>query len=444
MRGACFLIVVVSAALTAGEPAAADVSTAVSSSGSMTLTWHGDPARGCAERGVCDLAGSVTLPLEGGSGVSVSTGRLGSLADGIGFQLRGGTVRVLRGDPADPAGICTATGGYADVQAVARRTSDGRVLLRFLSDPFSGDALSGGACPGPLPEDLEAAMPVITVPAGPLRGGRLRITAAGTHGFVAGPFSGSLSYDLRMRVRRHVTAGRRAPEPAPSPGTDPAGFRPRSVLEVAYRVVAIDGTLGRSFAGARAPACEQLDACGVTGTQELRPGELDGESFLGFRASGPPAILRGRRGAASALAALRAGRLRLESSAGYQATGFTTTAVSARREGGPVCAESRPVEVPLTSTGAGDVLRISAGGQRFPLSGQPLRTHCAGPGGGGADVELARADVPLADLGARELQVVLAAPERIAGAWSIAPTSSVTVTLRRERVFAGVERELVD
>src|SRR2546423_10835381 len=116
-RAAAALIVLV---LLASRPASAGVRVDTEVSGALTVSWHGDPARGCADAGVCDVAGSVTLRAnEGSSGGSSDSGHLASL---LVVQTQGGIVRVTRGAPRAPRGACPdGTGEGRRTPHVVRR-----------------------------------------------------------------------------------------------------------------------------------------------------------------------------------------------------------------------------------------------------------------------------------------------------------------------------------
>src|SRR5215475_4083105 len=60
----------------------------LSVTGSLTYVWHGDPARGCAREGLCDVQGSVIFQPDG-------SGDLFSGGPGVNVDLSGtSTVRV--------------------------------------------------------------------------------------------------------------------------------------------------------------------------------------------------------------------------------------------------------------------------------------------------------------------------------------------------------------
>src|SRR5437870_6510674 len=46
----------------------------LTASGTIVVTWHGDPARGCAAAGMCGYSGSATLDTTGGDGTLILSG----------------------------------------------------------------------------------------------------------------------------------------------------------------------------------------------------------------------------------------------------------------------------------------------------------------------------------------------------------------------------------
>src|SRR3954466_8229955 len=102
----------------AAGPASArerSLSAPVTASGDLTVTWHGDRARGCARAGLCDYRGSVEvhpglsdgdLELEAGAGPSSAFGYVDSIARPV--------IRVRRGND----GACLDFTDSADFELV--------------------------------------------------------------------------------------------------------------------------------------------------------------------------------------------------------------------------------------------------------------------------------------------------------------------------------------
>src|SRR3954447_7387753 len=306
-RGASALIAF---AVLGSQPAMAGVRVDSEVSGALTVTWHGDPARGCADAGVCDVTGSVTVRAdEGSSSSSSDTEHVLNLLD---VQTQGGIVRVSRGTSAT---CLDGTGEVRLTPRVLRRAGPRAVLALGAEDFAFGGQLGAGRCAGPVPSDVAAAMPRAAVPERVLRrAGAFDLRFGGRRTFAAGPFAGSVSSTLELRGRAARTRGRigafvRQPTPA----------RPRhrrvvrvEGIVIGYRVAAADGALTTAFQGGPSPDCDALDACGMTGTHELRatPGAV-----LNFFGTYP----LGRRRALTAdqlLAKARAGAVRLTAFSG--------------------------------------------------------------------------------------------------------------------------------
>src|SRR3954453_17793548 len=102
MRGMAFGATLVAAVLTTAAPAVARdelYSTSLRVTGSVTLSWHGDPARGCAEAGLCAYRGAAPVgPGSFGNRKLVTRG--GRAVDGFTSASldESPVVRVLRGD----------------------------------------------------------------------------------------------------------------------------------------------------------------------------------------------------------------------------------------------------------------------------------------------------------------------------------------------------------
>jgi len=261
----------------------------------------------------------------------------------------------------------------------------------------------------------------------------------GSRPLAGGPYSGTLAYDLVVRIRRRVRRERPSRERARLPEEDRI-VRRRAVLLLAYRIEAPEGALVTAFEGAPEPACLGLDACGLHGTQTLRLAPRGDDRTVVLSATGPRALLRGRRRTA-VLAPLRAGRLRFD-----QATSTTfldgTLTVESRRGDAPACVDERPVTPVLGFAGSAGGARLALGGGLSSAS-ESGRTHCPGPGlaGAGAGGAIAATTVPLAALGQRELAVQLRPVAGLASGWAFAPSQPLRLRLRLEalRVLTAPE-----
>jgi hypothetical protein len=95
--------------------------------GSITFTWHGDPARGCAAEGLCAVQGELTLAAQG----SVSVESFGANPRRVDAPLEtsGSTARVLDGAGAgECVDVVSGPGGENDLRI--SRGAGGRLVGR--------------------------------------------------------------------------------------------------------------------------------------------------------------------------------------------------------------------------------------------------------------------------------------------------------------------------
>jgi hypothetical protein len=429
----------------AGPPAAgAAVRSTTTVDGAVKITWAGDPDRGCAAAGVCDVGGVVIArPTGESSEVSVGGAADERFIDDL-FDDRGpAVVRVLRGPPDAPAGACTDV-VLAQLGARAEPRAGGRAEVTLVPFGAPRSVAVAGRCAGPLASDLAGAMPSATVERRRLLDGVTRIDLSGSRPFAAGPFSGELESTIVLTRRSD-----RVPDDSEI-SREVGGERPRrrriASFELTYSIARRAGTLVTEFAGVPEPFCLALDACGLTGTHELRLGAQRRSGTLALYGFGPARAVRGRSFRA-ALAAVRAGRLHVDASVRWSGGPATGTGTATR--GGPaVCSDTVEVDLP-EARGAvrrgGVVLRL-ARGEGFDAEADPLRTRCPGPGApdlaGGA---VARGLIPARRLGARRLALALRPGPAVRGSFAIVRRGEIPLTLRRRSaqvrfVTVGAER----
>src|SRR5262249_34086376 len=118
-----------------------------SSSGSITYTWQGDPARGCAAEGVCGIKGALILEPEGTVGVTGIGPTQGPIQ--VPLEPSTATVRVSDGPG---AGECVDTpSAVYEGGSLLIGPGDGGGLVGHIES-----SLSSGRCAGPLARDLAA------------------------------------------------------------------------------------------------------------------------------------------------------------------------------------------------------------------------------------------------------------------------------------------------
>jgi hypothetical protein len=407
--------------------AQARISMEIRATGALTATWHGDPARGCAEAGVCNVAGSVTLPVEQGDRSSSAEGDQGVL-DLMGIGTDPATVRVVRGAPGGPDGVCLDQAGPSELTFASARPAGGRVRVQVGGfDLPIGGPLSAGRCAGPLASDLAPAFPQTSVRTSALRGRHLTLDLRGRRPFTAGAFAGEVVSTLVVRAQvtrsRDRSSRRRLPVPV-----RPRTPRRVALLRLRYRATPAADGLTNAFHSADTARCAILDACGLSGTIALtmtRPADLD------IVASVP--LARGRRATVGGvLAALRAGRGGLFVEPGEDGPhGHSVTEVT--RAGARACHDERALTLPgLRGEAHGDELRLGLSDAGFSTAGDPLRSRCPGPAWSGErDRALASGTVPLAQLGARRLTVRLAGRSTHDPDFVVTPSGALTLELQR-------------
>ncbi|MHB1836771.1 MAG: hypothetical protein ACYCXW_17615, partial [Solirubrobacteraceae bacterium] len=398
--------------------------------GSLTIAWSSNPARGCAVDGLCGVDGSLeVLPAGGSSSSSYSS-----------------APAPIQAEVSDPnAAVRTITTGPGTT--ILRTCTDlVPVDLTFTiahgkavsTQPFQ--APSSGRCAGPTAADLAR----ITLPARPLA--RRGYDLSGTVTFAAGPFSVTLISTLHDLISTGPGTGLFG-----GIGTGVAGgpsgagtpVRTRAVLqetaEYDYRVAALSGTLTTSFAGLPAPLCRPVGACGLSGTLTetfAAKGTLD---VVGYR------TVRRRVGSARALADLRAGRL-VMSSGGFGPTTVKETVTEAMSAAGSAgCADTASAGLVTGDTGFRhgiDRLQIAPGGPPVAPSADPLRTRCPGPSDAEAldNRALAQGPLAVARLGARRLTVVLGGNGAFTGSgYSGRRSGTLVLTLVLVRARGGTK-----
>jgi hypothetical protein len=184
--------------------------------GFVRMTFQGDEAQGCRDRGVCGIGGTSTYTFRGkpraGEVTWLRHGSETQFLDGF-FLTKGETV----------ADVVTAGSPERCVDRV-RRTFDsmhfepGRKRVRFDWRP-QGEPIGGGGggdgefesgsdpddlrtrCAGPTSADAAPAMPRGTLPWRVFRSKRSKFHLSGKLPFGGGGFAGTVEWDLRYAMR---------------------------------------------------------------------------------------------------------------------------------------------------------------------------------------------------------------------------------------------------
>src|SRR4051812_28597334 len=236
----------------------------LSTSGGVSVTWHGSAARGCAEAGLCGYRGSTsTQPRASGQIYIVQLPHRPVDAFGSLDSEDAPVVRVLRQEPDGGSEACVDVGqaAHGSELDMLLRVRRGRARVRL-----EGDALDTGSCAGPDLSEVLSRLPSRGIALARLRRGNTSFDLSASVPLRSGRFSGRLVSTLRLHVgpmRREVVSEEEEPPPE-----NPSRPRRRALfvnLHAVYRVTAFSGKVATSFHGLQAPLCPPVDACGVSG-----------------------------------------------------------------------------------------------------------------------------------------------------------------------------------
>jgi hypothetical protein len=411
--------------------------TRLRATGSLTITWHGDPARGCAAAGLCGHRGSVRA----GPGTygQFSVFRSGNRITQVygSFSLADPPViRVLREEQDGTRSACLDASPETEMSLTAVPGRQGRVRLGL--DPA---ALGGGRCAGPDLAGLVSRLPRRAVSISRLRSAATIVDLSGRVPFSSGRFSGTVTSTVRLHMGpalRIESIGQ--PEPRDS-GPAPRGRVVRlAQLHAVYRVIGLRGKLAAAFGGLDSPLCERLDACGVVGSTSwaiLSGGgtvRLDAQAF----------VRRSDRGVRGAIAAIDRGQALVSTYGSFRhAIGTATSDVT--RPDGTACHDTAPIAAPdLAGTLEARRFPLVLGSEDiYPSPPDLLLTGCPGPTQ--ADIlrnrPLASASLPATVLARRRVAVRLTADgsfRRVA--WAGTWRGGFSLELRRVGLRVRYER----
>jgi hypothetical protein len=435
MRGIAAVAMVGVAVLAGAAPVSARPRTldaGISVTGSVTVAWQGDPARGCAAAGLCGYRGSVALRPADTSQVELTFDHR-VLVDGYGSLSTGDSpvIRVTRDE-----GDGTTTGGCVDLARSDQvdlglvSSGRGRVLVRF-----AAFGLSPRRCAGPVIANALDRLPAGTLSLARLQRGGAVVDLAGRARFGAGPFSALVVSTLRMRIGRPHAQQQIPPELLPPQGQRrPATRRVRvATVHARYRISSLLGSITVPFQGLPEPGCVPLDACGVTGTASFGIIAHDGWVVV----DGGALVRRSDRGLRGLIAALERGDGEV-TAYGILPHASGTTTVDVQRTGGAPCRDSARLRAPLISSRfVRRRLALEVGADTGEPVADLVRAGCPGPTL--EDVSgtqpLARASLPLAALARRRLEVVLLGDGPFGGSgYSGTRHARFTFELRRLRI----------
>jgi hypothetical protein len=394
--------------------------------GQLVVAFHGDAASGCASRGLCGYAGTVSWRPPSTGAVEIFTerrhGRLSSQ-----FELLPGS---LNSYPGPPGGVTTANVQLSNSPPLAATLVsscvDATNVGNFFSLPVehgkvlftlagAGPTLLSSRCAGPLDGDVMPAIPTSALALGAVLRGRTTVALAGSRSFASHGFAGTVQSTLTIALGRPGRT-QRAQTGNPAPG-----FRQ---IQVRYRAT-LSGSVVEHVSGSADPAiCTPLGSCGSAGTLTLTPGAsgLQANLTVLARARTPYRDLL----AAVGLARGRAGKAL-----------FTTGAVTWK--GGTVAAELGQGSTTCRDTaplGPGGII-LQAGGGRLQaryLSGfgaLGTRTRCPGPAGTIAS-SVATAAIPVSQLARRTITISLTKGSTFSDyGYQVRAVPDLTLTLTR-------------
>jgi hypothetical protein len=348
----------------------------------------------------------------------------------------GAVVRVTDpGSTATQPHICTQLAPVDMFMSIVRLHSSGlQAIVVPFSPPTSGD------CAGPSALSLSSnfSLPVRRLP-----GPREAYDLSATHTFGSGPYIVTLKSTIRARRPSGPVIGG-LQLGGGSGGDESTGSKAHKGLveqvSLDYRITTTSGAVTTTFAGRPDPFCLPLDACGASGTLTNAISGIS--SRLEFDAQ---RVVEQRASRRRALADLRSGRLPL------QETGDPVGDVLSANVGwsaGSDCTQRirqfNALIIDVTESGDGRTALFRLATDRTE---DPFRTACAGPGAAdvlGSSDTLARASLPLRQLGASSLRVPISGHGRfVSGSYAGARSGDVTLGLRLVRVRAGTKTETV-
>jgi hypothetical protein len=175
--------------------------------GTERVEFAGDPAAGCAGRGVCGVNGSMTFePVRPDLGDIATIARVGRRVTGAAFFSGGNTTASVTTAGVD--GACTDA--FFTRQAVISFKQLGDKVRARLHGPLGEPPLGQDAavfathCAGPRTPDLAQALalPRAVIPFSVLRGRVVELRLAADTPFSQAGFAGRVVADLHVRLRR--------------------------------------------------------------------------------------------------------------------------------------------------------------------------------------------------------------------------------------------------
>jgi hypothetical protein len=416
--------------------------------GAVTVDFHGDPAAGCGDNGLCGVSGITTwTPGRAGQLLAIdlrSDGQPyeeGLLAFGGREDPTSTAAHVQRAATAAASrGLCSDA-SQNDFALLSLGTQPGTSLAIGLteaegpgfgqSDPFRT------RCAGPTVADLRGLLPTHVLTRHALRRGRRTLDFSAERPFSSHGLTGTLHSTVVMRIGRVQRFGS---DQGGLTETISRGSVRRRRLEVEYAIERVSGQVVTDIRGLEDPdLCGPLDACGLMGSVTVAPRASGGAALLEATASTRVSLRDLRRAVGLAPGPPRAHGVRVFGAGGWDDDGGVATA-SLARGGALDCRDTEPLR-------GGGVLTMRFSGRRVRAgyngpSTDPLRTRCPGPAV--ADVAgtqpLATATVPLSAFRSPRVTLRLTTGRSFSSdGYSGTMTPDVTVVLRRVRARSHID-----
>jgi hypothetical protein len=210
MTRALIGLMVVAGALACASPAAARTQVYAFSITDAriaeVMTFQGDNGPACERSGLCGYSGTVSYGFDHADGLTaleITRGHAFGFGDFLFNGLTSATVQGPGGGPPCTDKIIRKFDAF--------QVEGGASRVRFVFHPplAAGDFL-GTYCAGPKDADMSHAnaLPDLSVPVRRLGRKTLLLHASSTRPFHAGPFQGTLSFSVDIRMRRSLRLGK--------------------------------------------------------------------------------------------------------------------------------------------------------------------------------------------------------------------------------------------
>jgi hypothetical protein len=401
--------------------------------GQLTVDFHGDAASGCASRGLCGYAGTVSWRPPGSGALEIYATRV---RHRISYELYF--------SPGNPAGYPGAFGGVttAMVQLSSPPLAQPPIVSSCLDAIDTSNALSlplqrgrvaftlagasssllGTRCAGPLDGDVVPQLPAPTLPLGAVLRGRTAVALTASREFASHGFAGTVQSSLAIALGRPGRTMRT------QPGNAAQGSRG---IQVRYRAT-LSGSLVERIRGDADPGiCAALGSCGLAGSITLRPHATHATASIEATAAPHTPYL-------NLLAAVGLStRGRARGVVTFGAVNWRGGAVQADlAQGSTTCRDSAPL-------GAG-VITLAVDRGRIAAAYEPgfaslmARTRCPGPLDTSANF-LAAGTVPAARLARRTIRLALSTGATfVDDGYGVRTLGHLTLTLTRVGVSTRV------